>query len=117
MKGRNVPAAKASDDQGYSQYRRVYNYWIDQDDDQTWYEGTPQPTKPYITLNAEPTEGLERLGDRQEFFIPYDQIDEVIELLLHSKHDHSAPPHWKKVNDTRELTEAGLQSGVTGILE
>ncbi len=117
MRGRDVPPGN-QEEQGYSQYRRVNEYWFEEHNDQIWEESYLQPIKPYITLESAPAEGAEGLGDHQEFAIPYDEIDDVIEVLLHAKQHHPMPQaHWKKVNDTWELTAAGRASGETGIIE
>lgn len=74
-------------------------------EDQELYEGTDAPQTPYLMLESTPCEGAD--ADAWEIPIPYDQLEDVIRVLMEARKLQPPAPVWRKTADGWEPIERG----------
>jgi len=71
-------------------------FWVEQVDDQVLYELGDTPSRPYLVFRSAPYDGSD--ADAAEMVIDYEQLDEVIHVLMHARDLVPPASQWKKVD-------------------
>jgi hypothetical protein len=80
----------------YPGYRCIHSVFEvhSESDEQEFWEGTGAPATPYLLLESTPCEGAD--ADRMEIVIPYDQLEDVIRVLIAARKLRPPRALWRK---------------------
>ena len=107
MKGRPVPP-RPNPYPGYTCIHAVYEVH-QYGEEQEFWEGVAAPSTPYLLLESTPCEGAD--GDPMELVIPYDQLEDVIRVLMEARTFQPPKAVWRKTPTGWRLLEEAHGGG------
>jgi hypothetical protein len=107
MKGRPVPP-RPNPYPGYPCIHSVYEVH-QYGEDQLFEAGTAGPLTPYLLLESTPCDGAD--CDPMELMIPYDQLDDVIRVLMEARTLQPPKAVWQQTPDGWRLLEEAHTGG------